>query len=45
MKDYKIAKSKVKKRVKSYRIIVWTALGFSAALMIILIYTLISKII
>jgi len=45
MKDYKIAKSKIKKKEKSYKIIVWTTLVFSAAVMIIVIYSLISKII
>jgi hypothetical protein len=41
MKNYKIAKSKVKKRVKSYKIIVWAALTFAVSIIILLIYNLI----
>ena len=45
MKKYKQAKSKVKKRVKSYKIIVWATLGFSGAMVIVLLYNLISNLI
>ena len=45
MKEYNQVKSKVKKRVKSYKILVWATLGFSGAMIIILLYNLISNLI
>tara|TARA_R110000765_G_scaffold53051_1_gene106464 strand:- start:186 stop:323 length:138 start_codon:yes stop_codon:yes gene_type:complete len=45
MKKYNQAKSKVKKRVKSYKILVWATLGFSGAMVIVLLYNLISNLI
>ena len=45
MKKYKQAKSKIKKRIKSYKILVWATLGFSGAMIIILLYNLISNLI